>query len=169
MDVRFQNNSLSVSYQNKNFQLHPIWLRERLPGEEFFDVDTHQRLYEPSSIDLDLQISSAALSDHLLNIEFNDGVKGSVRSRYGQKTARSYSTAETPSNRLLRSVRRTYSMRMAELMNSTTDRMTKVLSQRHLHLARSMAETMPLLGWSETTRFSPMTSRCHLTLIWLAT
>ena len=56
MDVRFQNNSLSVSYQNKNFQLHPIWLRERLPGEEFFDVDTHQRLYEPSSIDLDLQI-----------------------------------------------------------------------------------------------------------------
>ena len=61
----------------KNFQLHPIWLRERLPGEEFFDVDTHQRLYEPSSIDLDLQISSAALSDHLLNIEFNDGVKGS--------------------------------------------------------------------------------------------
>ena len=77
MDVRFQNNSLSVSYQNKNFQLHPIWLRERLPGEEFFDVDTHQRLYEPSSIDLDLQISSAALSDHLLNIEFNDGVKGS--------------------------------------------------------------------------------------------
>ena len=77
MDVRFQNNSLSVSYQNKNFQLHPIWLRERLPGEEFFDVDTHQRLYEPSSIDLDLQISSAALSDHLLHIEFNDGVKGS--------------------------------------------------------------------------------------------
>ena len=27
--------------------------------------------------DLDLQISSATLSDHLLNIEFNDGVKGS--------------------------------------------------------------------------------------------
>ena len=77
MDVQFQNNSLSVSYQNKYFQLHPVWLRERLPGEEFFDVDTHQRLYEPSSIDLDLQISSATLSDHLLNIEFNDGVKGS--------------------------------------------------------------------------------------------
>ena len=77
MDVQFQNNSLSVSYQNKSYQLHPVWLRERLPGEEFFDVDTHQRLYEPSSIDLSLQIVDARLSDHLLNIEFNDGAKGS--------------------------------------------------------------------------------------------
>ena len=77
MEVQFQNNSLSVSHQSKIYQLHPVWLRERLPGDEYFDIDTHQRLYEPSSIDLDLQISSATLSDHLLNIEFNDGVKGS--------------------------------------------------------------------------------------------
>ena len=58
MDVQFQNNSLSVSHKNKIYQLHPVWLRERLPGDEYFDIDTHQRLYEPSSIDLDLQISS---------------------------------------------------------------------------------------------------------------
>jgi len=77
MDIQFQNNLLSVSYLNKSYQLHPIWLRERLPGEEYFDIDTHQRLYEPSSIDLNLQITAATLSDHLLNIEFNDGVKGS--------------------------------------------------------------------------------------------
>ena len=77
MKVQFQNNSLNVSHLNKSYQLHPVWLRERLPGEEYFDVDTHQRLYEPSSIDLNLQITSAILSDHLLNIEFNDGVKGS--------------------------------------------------------------------------------------------
>jgi len=77
MKVQFQNNSLSVSHFNKSYQLHPVWLRERLPGEEYFDIDTHQRLYEPSSIDLNLQITSAILSDHLLNIEFNDGVKGS--------------------------------------------------------------------------------------------
>ena len=59
MEVQFQNNSLSVSHQSKIYQLHPVWLRERLPGDEYFDIDTHQRLYEPSSIDLDLQISSA--------------------------------------------------------------------------------------------------------------
>ena len=65
MKVQFQNNSLSVSHLNKSYQLHPVWLRERLPGEEYFDVDTHQRLYEPSSIDLNLQITSAILSDQI--------------------------------------------------------------------------------------------------------
>ena len=64
-----------MRHRSKIYQLHPVWLRERLPGDEYFDIDTHQRLYEPSSIDLDLQISSATLSDHLLNIEFNDGLK----------------------------------------------------------------------------------------------
>ena len=76
MEVQFQNNSLLVSHQNKTFQLHPIWLRERLPGEDFFDIDTNQRLYEPSSINLDLQISHAELLDALLKVEFNDGIKG---------------------------------------------------------------------------------------------
>lgn len=86
MEVQFQNNSLSVRHQSKIYQLHPVWLRERLPGDEYFDIDTHQRLYEPSSIELDLQISSATLSDHLLNIEFNDGVKGSYNiHRYYEK------------------------------------------------------------------------------------
>ena len=61
MQVQFQSNSLSVSHQDKVFQLHPVWLRERLPGEEYFDIDTHQRLYEPSSIDLELQITNAEL------------------------------------------------------------------------------------------------------------
>ena len=76
MQVQFQNNSLNVSHHDKIFQLHPVWLRERLPGEDNFDIDTHQRLYEPSSIDLELQITNAELIDSLLRIEFNDGVKG---------------------------------------------------------------------------------------------
>ena len=76
MQVQFQNNSLNVSHHDKIFQLHPVWLRERLPGEDYFDIDTHQRLYEPSSIDLELQITNAELIDSLLKIEFNDGVKG---------------------------------------------------------------------------------------------
>ena len=76
MQVQFQNNSLNVSHHDKIFQLHPVWLRERLPGEDYFDIDTHQRLYEPSSIDLELQITNAELIDSQLKIEFNDGVKG---------------------------------------------------------------------------------------------
>ncbi len=77
MEVQIQNNSLNVRHQNKNYQLHPIWLRERIPGDDYFDIDTHQRLYEPSSINLNLKITSAELKKNFLNIEFNDGIKGS--------------------------------------------------------------------------------------------
>ena len=59
--------------------MHPIWLRERLPGERYFDLDTNQRLYEPSSIDLKLKIIGCELLDHKLNVEFNDGAKGQYR------------------------------------------------------------------------------------------
>ncbi len=76
MEVQFQNNSLLVSHQNKNFQLHPVWLRERLPGNQFIDPDTNQRLYEPSSINLNIKISSASILGKSLNIEFDDGTKG---------------------------------------------------------------------------------------------
>ena len=47
--------------QNHDYELHPIWLRERLPGNDYIDKDTNQRLYEPSSIKLDLQIKTAKI------------------------------------------------------------------------------------------------------------
>ena len=43
MDFHFENNSIKIIHQNKTFHLHPIWLRERLPGEKYFDLDTNQR------------------------------------------------------------------------------------------------------------------------------
>ena len=76
MDFNFENNTIKIIIQNKTFHLHPIWLRERLPGEKYFDLDTNQRLYEPSSIDLKLKIISCKLSDHKLDVEFNDGAQG---------------------------------------------------------------------------------------------
>ena len=45
MDFHFENNSIKIIHQNKTFHLHPIWLRERLPGEKYFDLDTNLRLY----------------------------------------------------------------------------------------------------------------------------
>ena len=79
MDFHFENNTIKIIHQNKTFHLHPIWLRERLPGERYFDLDTNQRLYEPSSIDLKLKIISCKFLDHKLDVEFNDGAKGQYR------------------------------------------------------------------------------------------
>ena len=79
MDFHFENNTNKIIHQNKTFNLHPIWLRERLPGEKYFDLDTNQRLYEPSSIDLKLKIENCKLTDNKLDVEFNDGAQGQYR------------------------------------------------------------------------------------------
>ena len=79
MDFHFENNTIKIIHQNKTFHLHPIWLRERLPGEKYFDLDTNQRLYEPSSIDLKLKIENCKLTDNKLDVEFNDGAQGQYR------------------------------------------------------------------------------------------
>ncbi len=76
MKVHFSSDSLKVTHQNHDYELHPIWLRERLPGNDYIDKDTNQRLYEPSSIKLDLQIKTAKIFEEKLDIEFNDGAKG---------------------------------------------------------------------------------------------
>ena len=76
MKVQFSSDSLKVTHQNHDYELHPIWLRERLPGNDYIDKDTNQRLYEPSSIKLDLQIKTVKIFEEKLNIEFNDGAKG---------------------------------------------------------------------------------------------
>ena len=46
MDFHFENNTIKIIHQNKTFHLHPIWLRERLPGEKYFDLDTNQIPYK---------------------------------------------------------------------------------------------------------------------------
>ena len=33
MDFHFENNTIKIIHQNKTFNLHPIWLRERRPGD----------------------------------------------------------------------------------------------------------------------------------------
>ena len=76
MKVHFSSDSLKVTHQNHDYELHPIWLRERLPGNDYIDKDTNQRLYEPSSIKLDLQIKTAKIFEEKLDIEFSDGAKG---------------------------------------------------------------------------------------------
>ncbi len=76
MKVHLSSDSLKVTHQNHDYELHPIWLRERLPGNDYIDKDTNQRLYEPSSIKLDLQIKTAKIFEEKLDIEFNDGAKG---------------------------------------------------------------------------------------------
>ena len=41
----------------KGQNLHALWLRERLSGDDFIDKNNLQRLYEPSLLDDNLKIN----------------------------------------------------------------------------------------------------------------
>jgi gamma-butyrobetaine dioxygenase len=54
--------------------LHPLWLRERTPAPEQFDPDNNQRLFEPSELPADLQVTEANLvPPDGLQLAFSDG------------------------------------------------------------------------------------------------
>ena len=49
MEISVENNQdVQVIHEDQKIKLHPVWLRERVQGEQFVDLDSHQRLYEPS-------------------------------------------------------------------------------------------------------------------------
>lgn len=74
MEISVKNNQdVQVIHQDQKIKLHPVWLRERVQGEQFVDLDSHQRLYEPSSINIDLKIKSAKVDERFLKVEFDDG------------------------------------------------------------------------------------------------
>ena len=70
-----ENNVVLINHSNQNFEIHPLWLRERAKTESLVDKYNDQRLYDPSQLDQNLKIKNASMSNGHLNIEFTDGVK----------------------------------------------------------------------------------------------
>ena len=70
-----KNNVILVNPSNENFEIHPLWLRERAKTEKLVDKFNDQRLYDPSQLDQDLKIRKATMDNGHLNIEFTDGIK----------------------------------------------------------------------------------------------
>ena len=70
-----ENNVVLVNPSKENFEIHPLWLRERVKTEDLVDKYNDQRLYDPSQLDQNLKIKKASMSNGHLNIEFTDGIK----------------------------------------------------------------------------------------------
>lgn len=56
-------------------EIHPLWLRERSRAEDAIDLNNHQRLFDPLSLDEDLGYQKLALNDRdgSLEVRFTDG------------------------------------------------------------------------------------------------
>ena len=70
-----KNNVVLINTSNENFEIHPLWLRERAKTEKLVDKHNDQRLYDPSQLDENLKIKKASLNNGHLDIEFTDGIK----------------------------------------------------------------------------------------------
>ena len=70
-----ENNVVLVNPSNENFEIHPLWLRERAKTEILVDKHNDQRLYDPSQLNQNIKIKKASMNNGHLNIEFTDGIK----------------------------------------------------------------------------------------------
>ena len=74
MKIELVENKIYFISNSLKKEIHPFWLRERVNGEEFLDKNTQQRLFDPTSLNSNIAISKASISDDYLVINFNDGV-----------------------------------------------------------------------------------------------
>ena len=63
-----ENNVVLTNLSNENFEIHPLWLRERAKTENLVDKYNDQRLYDPSQLDQNIKIKKASMSNSHLNI-----------------------------------------------------------------------------------------------------
>ena len=78
MKIELNNNKIFYKNGSSVQEIHPFWLRERANGEKYLDKKTQQRLFDPTSLNVEIVIKSARINNDLLEIDFNDGVNSKL-------------------------------------------------------------------------------------------
>ncbi len=90
--MKIELNNKKVFFKNGNIveEIHPFWLRERANGDKFIDKSSQQRLFDPTSLDVEIDISHVEINDQILEINFNDGTNSKldldkIKSEYSKR------------------------------------------------------------------------------------
>jgi gamma-butyrobetaine dioxygenase len=78
MKIEINENKVYFSNGSVKKEIHPLWLRERVDGEEFLHEGTQQRLFDPSTLNSEISIKKANITEKFLEINFNDGVNSKL-------------------------------------------------------------------------------------------
>ncbi len=78
MKIELNNNKVLYKNGSSTEEIHPFWLRERVNGKNFLDEGTQQRLFDPTSLNVEIEIKKAQISNDILEIDFNDGVNSKL-------------------------------------------------------------------------------------------
>tara|TARA_B100001741_G_C16545213_1_gene596308 strand:+ start:1676 stop:2779 length:1104 start_codon:yes stop_codon:yes gene_type:complete len=78
MKIELINNKIFIEQNSLKHEIHPFWLRERVAEKEFLDEGTQQRLFDPTTLDVEIAINTAKIVENKLEINFNDGVSSTL-------------------------------------------------------------------------------------------
>ena len=78
MKLELKNNKVFFESKGLKKEIHPFWLRERVNGENFVDISTKQRLFDPTQLQENIKIKDLNLSSDFLNVRFNDGTSTKI-------------------------------------------------------------------------------------------
>ena len=75
MKIELLNNKKVILDTGKSKkEIHPFWLRERVSESEHLDPGTQQRLFDPATMNFQIEIDEAKIVGDYLNVKFNDGI-----------------------------------------------------------------------------------------------
>ncbi len=73
MKLELKNNKVFFENNGSKKEIHPFWLRERVSGDNHFDQNTQQRLFDPTQLRNEAEIDKLILSKEHLEVKFKDG------------------------------------------------------------------------------------------------
>jgi len=73
MKIDFDQNEVRIEIEGLEYNLHPLWIRERSNEENMVDQNSLQRLYDPEKLPVDLKISDLThINKEKVRIKFSD-------------------------------------------------------------------------------------------------
>ena len=73
MKIELTDNRVFFEKQGSRKEIHPFWLRERVNSDEFLDQKTQQRLFDPTMLSSNSEITRVNISEKFLEVTFKDG------------------------------------------------------------------------------------------------
>jgi len=78
MKIELNQNKVFYNDGSNREEIHPLWLRERVNDDKFLDKSTQQRLFDPTSLKVEIGIKKVEIQNNFLEIDFSDGVNSKL-------------------------------------------------------------------------------------------
>ena len=78
MKIELNKNKVFFNDGSNKEEIHPLWLRERVNDDKFLDKSTQQRLFDPTSLKVEIGIKKVEIQNNFLEIDFSDGVNSKL-------------------------------------------------------------------------------------------